>query len=719
MAEGTGLGSGNRSGWARRLTSLMCGVALLAALGVVVRQTLVAQDSPDTKVEKKSEKEPGKKAGTKPESTTETDPKGEPPENPFPNRPMAPELDGGEAWLNTSGDITLKELRGKIVILDFWTYCCINCMHVLPDLKKIEEKYPKQVVVIGVHSAKFDNEKSTEAIRSAIVRYQIAHPVINDSEMKVWRKFSVNSWPTFVVIDPEGRYIGQKGGEGNLELLDDVVSTLIPYHRAKGTLDESPVKFRLESELVEPTPLQFPGKVLADEAGDRLFISDSNHNRIVVTTLGGKLREIIGSGEAGRKDGGYDVAQFDRLQGMALAGEVLYVADTENHLLRAVDLKQKTVSTIAGIGTQAQFRNPGGPALETALNSPWDLVHIRGKLYVCMAGPHQLWAYDFEDKTIKPFAGTGREDVRNGPLAESAFAQPSGIVNDAEFLYVVDSEGSSIRKVSIDPAGEATTLAGTSDLAGGRCLFEFGDTDGKGSAVRFQHPLGLTRKGSMLYVADSYNQKIKTLDIATGVVKTFLGDGTKGKQEKPARFSEPAGLTIAGNTLYVADTNNHLVRTVDLKTNAVATLAIEGLTPPVKKPSKTEEKVMAQLVAAQKVAPGDKLNFRIDLDLPAGFKVNKLAPPIYRLDVTGPQELLAADQLGNLVEAAASDQPAVQFNVPLANKSGQAKVTVTLTYQYCKEGIGGVCKIRTLAWTVPVSVEQDATEKEVKLASPK
>ena len=227
--------------------------------------------------------------------------------NPYPKRFKAPELDGGTGWLNTGGEITLKDLRGKFVILDFWTFCCINCMHVLPDLAFLEKKYDRQLVVIGVHSAKFENEKDSENIRRAIMRYEISHPVINDSEMTVWRKFGVHSWPTLVLIDPEGFYFGSVSGEGNREFLDTVIHKVVAYHRAKGTLDETPVRFDLEREKARPTPLKFPGKVLADEIGRRLFISDSNHNRIVIASLDGKLLDVVGTGAIGKTDGPFDV----------------------------------------------------------------------------------------------------------------------------------------------------------------------------------------------------------------------------------------------------------------------------------------------------------------------------------------------------------------------------------------------------------------------------
>ncbi len=509
----------------------------------------------------------------------------EAPQDPSPGAPNVPEgiLDGGTGWLNTSGPISMKDLRGKVVLFDFWTYCCINCMHVLPDLKFLEEKYPNELVVIGVHSAKFDNEKDSEAIRNAIMRYNISHPVVNDSEMLIWRKFGVRAWPTLALVDPQGRYLGSQGGEGNRELFDKVIGSLIEYHRSIGTLDEEPIAFDLESNKAEPTVLRYPGKVLADEQTGKLFTTDTAHNRIIVTDLDGQLTDVIGKGAIGATDGSFEQATFDHPQGLCLVGSNLYVADTENHLIRTVDLESRTVTTLAGTGSQGRPRTPPTTRLKTALNSPWALCHIDGVLYIAMAGPHQIWSHNLGSETVQVHAGTAREDVTNGPLAESAFAQPSALAisADSQAFYVADSEGSSIRRVPVDADGLVTTIAGTSELPRGQSLFAFGDVDGVGDAARFQHPIGAARHNNLLFVADSYNHKIRAIDLDTNEVTTWLGDGMAGDKASLERLNEPAGLSVAGNILYIADTNNHRICTMDISTREMSVLPIPGLEPPV------------------------------------------------------------------------------------------------------------------------------------------
>ncbi len=650
--------------------------------------------------------------------------------NPFPKRVKAPELDGGVEWLNTSGEITLKDLRGKVVLLDFWTFCCINCMHVLPDLAYLEKKFDKELVVIGVHSAKFDNEKETGNIRKAILRYEIAHPVINDAQMTVWRKFGVNSWPTLVMLDPEGYYLGAISGEGNRDALEQVITRVVEYHKSKGTLDESPVQFDLERNKQPDGPLKFPGKVLADPKGDRLFISDSNHNRIVIATLDGKLVDVIGTGQIGATDGAYDAAQFDHPQGMCLVDNTLYVADTENHMLRTVDLEAKTVATLAGTGKQASLRTRGGKLRTTPLNSPWDVYALDGVLYIAMAGPHQIWSHKLGSAAIQTYAGSGREDIRNGSLEDSALAQPSGIASDGASLFVVDSEGSSVRQISTkknnplgDPIGRVETLVGTSELPNGQSLFAFGDVDGIGALARLQHPLGIVFHQGKLLVADSYNHKLKLIDPVNKSCETWLGVGKPGAELSPVQLAEPAGLTIAGETLFVADTNNHRILSVNLKTKQAQEFTISGLAPP--KPAAEDSAVAATAeeslieVSAKSLKPGEKISVVVRFDLPEDFKLNELAPVKFTVEVAGDQKLIAAETLGKRKSAKIQDGQAV-FEVPLAAKSGEAVLKLSLSYGYCRNGSGGLCKIGTSAWKIPLNVSADADADTLTLtATPK
>jgi DNA-binding beta-propeller fold protein YncE len=486
-------------------------------------------------------------------------------------RPPAADLVGGTDWLNTDKPIKLADLKGRIVLLDFWTLCCINCIHTLPDLAKIEERYPGIVVVIGVHSPKFENEKKTASIMKAILRYEIKHPVINDADHKIWKAYEVRSWPTLVLIDPDGNYYGTASGEGNLELVDLHIRKLMKEF--KGKLKETPIHFKLAKEK-EAAPLYFPGKVLADAGSNRLFIADSTNHRIVITNLEGKKIAIAGSGKEGLKDGKFSEVQFSDPQGMAIDGDTLYVADRKNHTIRALDLKNETVKRVAGTGEQNRFgRGVVGPALKTGLNSPWDLLIHNKKMYIAMAGFHQIWTYDLAKDRVGNYAGSGREDIVDGTLALSAFAQPSGLATDGKRLFIADSESSAIRSV---PLAGIKGLVGTVVGPAGQGLFEFGDRNGKGTEVRLQHALGVAYHDGKLYVADTYNSKVKIIDPSQKTCDTYLGDPGRLKEKM---FNEPGGLSIAGGKMYVADTNNHRIQVVDMKTKELSTLRLQGVEP--------------------------------------------------------------------------------------------------------------------------------------------
>lgn len=563
-------------------------VLAAAAAGVVFFLVLSLGGTNGAADDKKEEKDQKDKKNEKLEKPAE---KPDPKEEMYEPRKGArvPDIDGGVAWLNTGGPISMKDLKGKVVLLDFWTLCCINCIHCIPDLHKLEKKYPNELVVIGVHSPKFDNEKDTQSIRKAIQRYEVVHPVVNDAERKIWDRYYVDSWPTMVLIDTEGKLIGYAPGEGNYDVLDEEIAKAIEAGKKNKTLNDKPIRFDTSKFRDKPdSPLFFPGKVHADAAGKRLFIADSTHHRVVVTDLEGNKIAVIGTGQPGYVNGAFEKAQFDDPQGMALRGDVLYVADRKNHAIRAIDLKEKHVTTVAGTGKQAEptDRRIGVPVAATSvgLNSPWDILWIGDTLYMALAGHHQIWTFDPAKKEIVCFAGSGRENLTDGPLRFSNFAQPSGLTTDGKYLYVADSEVSAIRKVPLDGKGEVETLVG-------RSLFTFGDRDGPGRVediiareskeARLQHALGVVHVDGRIYISDTYNSKIKAYDPKAGTLTTFVGGEPTGWFGKPT-FNEPAGLSYANGKLYVADTNAHRIRVVDLKTKQVSTLPLRGVEPPKK-----------------------------------------------------------------------------------------------------------------------------------------
>ena len=592
----------------------------------------------------------------------------------------APEFPTDLDWLNTGRPLSIKELRGKAILLDFWTYCCINCMHVLPDLKRLEHKYAAELVVIGVHSAKFLAERQTENIRQAILRYGIEHPVINDHEMRVWQEYAARAWPTLILIDPRGKIIGSHSGEGVFEVFDPVIGQLIEHHTAEGDLVRGPLDLTRETE--PSSLLSYPGKVMADEAGDRLFIADSNHHRVVVCSLTtGNVLEIIGGGAAGFSDGVFGEAQFRNPQGLAIEGDLLYIADTDNHAIRRADLRSQTVVTLAGTGRQSfDFDSRPGPARGRALSSPWDLELAHGVLFIAMAGSHQIWGLDLEGGFIAGHAGSGQEDHRDGPLLAAALAQPSGLSHDNDTLFVADSEVSSIRAVDFDPrGGHVKTVVGEG-------LFDYGDVDGGPDVARLQHPLDVEYLEGTLFVADTYNNKIRSIGLATRTTKTFAGSGESGLVDAPlaaARFDEPAGLTSAHGKLYVADTNNHVIRIVDLDRSEVSTFPLQD----AHKLARTSAELIT--LPPQSIAPSAKL--RIELTLPEGTGLNSDAP-----------SQVAVIQQGDLRVLAAEDLPA---EVEIAK--GASDVRVEASIYYCQTGREQLCLYAMRTYSVPIERAND------------
>jgi thiol-disulfide isomerase/thioredoxin len=424
----------------------------------------------------------------------------------------APELTG-RGWLNSGGrDLRLSDFRGRCVILDFWTFCCINCLHVLDELRVIEAKYLNALVVIGVHSPKFEHEKDPIALAAAVERYGVAHPVLDDPDLVTWGQYAAKAWPTLAVIDPTGYLVASMAGEGHAEGLTRLIDELIAKHEADGSLH------RGSGPYVAPAPpstdLRFPGKALVTAAGTFLVSSSARHKLVELDPDGETVLRHIGSGVRGRADGPADKAQFSEPQGVlalpphvaGVAGYDIVVADTVNHLLRGVRLANGTVTTVAGTGRQWRTDPGPGPhdAMSVDLSSPWDVAWFEDQVIVAMAGIHQLWWFDPIKRTAGIYAGTTVEALKDGPLADAWMAQPSGLSNspDGSRLWIADSESSSIRWIN---AGEMHTVAGQG-------LFDFGRMDGPAGTALFQHPLGVCAlpDGGVL-VADTYNGAIRLI----------------------------------------------------------------------------------------------------------------------------------------------------------------------------------------------------------------
>lgn len=442
-------------------------------------------------------------------------------------------------------------------------------------MRQLEAEFPDELVVIGVHAGKYPNERRTPHIAEAAIRLDIDHPILNDRKYRTWRSYAVSAWPTLVLIDPRGRFLGAQPGETTADAWRPVLQQLIAAYDARGELDRRPMHFAPVAAKQPQRPLQHPDKVLAVD--DRLFIADTGHHRIVVAQINGdraQVKQIVGSGIPGQEDGDFATAAFHHPRGMALHGNMVYVADTGNHLIRAVDLEHQTVQTVAGTGKRGIDPRAKGPGTEIDIASPWDLTIHNGILVIAMAGSHQLWSYDPHSGMIAPLAGNARESIDDGPLLEATLAQPCGITSTGQTIFFADSESQAIRSATLGGQGKVSTIIGTG-------LFDFGDKDGTGDEVLLQHPQAIAAHRGKLYIADSYNHKIKVLDPATRECRTWLGGRRiPGYQDGPAdqaAFYEPGGLSIANDTLFIADTNNHAIRTADLHTGTVRTLEIEGI----------------------------------------------------------------------------------------------------------------------------------------------
>jgi DNA-binding beta-propeller fold protein YncE len=431
---------------------------------------------------------------------------------------------------------------------------------VLPQLREIEQRFAKEVVVVGVHSGKYTTERDTSRIREAALRLGNTHPIVNDRQFRVWREFTVKAWPTLAVIDPHGVILGMHAGEFTAEQLGPFIGRVVDAYDQTGDLDHEPRVFTHDQPATHADVLRYPGKVAVEamRRNARVAIADTGHHRVLIGHLGDdgrslRLDRVIGTGAPGFENG--KRGSLNAPQGLSFDGDVLYVADTGNHAVRRVAISTGEIQTLAGTGRQLRTRAD----LESgSLSSPWDIALGGSMLYVAMAGTHQLYAIDTATGEVDAHAGNGREDIVDGRHPEAALAQPMGIAISEDRIYFADAESSAIRWASTDPHGAVHTIIGTG-------LFEFGDKDGVGDEVRMQHQQGLAvHPSGRLLVADSYNDALKWVDPESRRTDTWL----RG-------FNEPSGVAIGEGLVYVADTNAHRIAVVDEQNGTVDTLRID------------------------------------------------------------------------------------------------------------------------------------------------
>jgi sugar lactone lactonase YvrE len=511
-----------------------------------------------------------------------------------------------------------------------------------------------------------------------------------------------------VLIDPAGNVVGGHSGEGVYEVMQPIVASLVDEFEQKGVLDRTPIEFAREVDGRSETALSYPGKVFVDPNSGILYIADTGHHRVVAADpVSGDVLAVYGSGRAGYDDDAATAARFDSPQGMALSpdGLILYVADTNNHAVRSIELATGTVGTALGTG-EIGWPPIGGSATDVSINSPWALEQKDDKLYIAMAGHHQIWEMDLASDVAQPLVGSSRESTVNGPLALAELAQPSGLAfDDSGLLYFADSESSAIRSAQVDSSDGVTAVVVGSDAN----LFDFGDVDGAGTEARLQHPLGLAyATDGFMYVADTYNSKLKRIDLPRQEVSTFLGGEQGWRDGSDARFYEPGGLAATGDLLYVADTNNHVVRVVDLTAATAATLVLKGIERFQPPPDAADYQGETVQMAAATVAPGTG-TLEIAITLPPDHKVNEEAPSSAQFFSTG--------GVAEFGDGAAMSLTGAKFpvTVPVQLDIGTGEVTADLTVIYCREGAESLCFIQQLRLKVPVTVAADGSTEAIRL----
>lgn len=609
-------------------------------------------------------------------------------------------------WFSTSRPLEISDFKNRIILLDFWTYSCVSCIQALPEIKKLEEQYGSKITVIGVHSGKFENDRDPEAIKKAILRYDISHPVINDSDLKIWNSFEVTALPTFVLINPHGNVVQTYVGENEVGKIKADIKKLISKYKFQ--LNRDPLPLALEKFDVIGNVLSFPSKL--EYAADFtyksrqlpvIFISNTGQNNIVVTSLSGDMVVKIGSGQKGLEDGTFDVASFNAPRGMIYHGGKLYVADSGNNALREIDFKEGRVTTLVGSGLRGDVVEDKGfsDAKDVELSSPSDVEFFpqgsHENIVIANSGTHQILSYNLKKQTISVLAGNGSEGSSDGKYPDNSLAQTSDIAVFGHKLYFVDATSSALRV--LDESGEVKTLIGGD-------LTKSGHANGDKDKALMQHPLGLLVDDTGAYISDSYNHSIRKYDFASMQIHDMAGAKRRGTNL--GAFDEPEGIVAILNNFYVADSNNNRILIVNRGT---LNFELLDVMPPLKLPKEGFLQYLPNLQKSEDITVADGAEILLKIDLKAGWKINEEGPSFVNLLE------LAKDDQANLV--ANFDWHAVKDKEMKLPKliAGKNYVLQGSIY-YCESKTNSLCYIKSYEQKLAVESGEKNNQIVIKLA---
>jgi thiol-disulfide isomerase/thioredoxin len=612
-----------------------------------------------------------------------------------------------DQWLNVSRPLEIADLKDRIILVDFWTYACVNCIQALPEIKKLEEQFGSKLVVIGVHSGKFSNEKDSSEIKKAILKHDITHPVINDADFRIWNSFKANSWPTFILINPNGRIVKTYFGEyGATKIKKDVKKLISKF---KYQLNRDPLPLMPEKYNIIGNVLNFPTK-LAYAANFSyklrqlpvIFIANTSQHNIVVSSLTGDIITKIGSGKEGLEDGSFDAASFNSPQGLLYDSGKLYVADTGNHALRVIDFKEAKVTTLLGSGQRGQIvedKIVEGKNLDLA--SPTDIEFFPDKKNIAIAnsGTHQILSYSLDKKIVSTLAGNGAEGIDDGKYPDNSLAQTADMSVSGGKLYFVDSESSSLR--ALDKSGNVKTLIG-------KGLFDFGHKNGNKSEAQMQHPLGLLVDDTGAYISDSFNHAIRKYNFSSAQISDLVGGKTKGEKlgaKSSAEFDEPAGIISVFDSFYIADSNNNRIVKLSRKN---LNSELFDIMPPLQLQKESFLQYLPNLQKIEKAEVKSDVEIILKIDLAEGWKINEEGPSFVNL-----LQPTKEDQ-ANLI--ATFDWHSVKNKMMKLPKISAGDYVLQGTIYYCENKKNSLCYIKSYEQNITASNAEKSDQIVVKLA---
>lgn len=595
-------------------------------------------------------------------------------------------------WLNLSRPLDRNDLKNRISLLYFWSEG-VDCSSTIDDIKKLEEEFGSRLLVISIYLPLPQENKDNSSLRKSILKCDINYPAINDGDGKVHNHYKVKSSPTIIITDIRGKIFKRYDGDYQFDKLHKDINRIITRYRFEINRDQLPLLLEKNNEITNV--LRFPSKILyisnfQSQSGviPVIAISNSGNNEILISSLNGEIIEKIGSSVVGFEDGDFSKASFDNPTGLLFLDNMLYVADSNNHAIRLVNLKEKTVKTLMGSGVSGEAMSETIDSKSANLSSPNDLELFNDGILINNYGSNQILHYNLKTHKIAIFAGDGRELVYDGKYPHNSLARIKDLAIFNKKVYFIDGTTSSLR--SLDSYGSIKTI-----------IANVNDTK---TSIATNNPMAVYVDDTGIYIVDSVRSVVKRYDFSTKQLSTIAGSKRGFALSPKLQMDQPSSIISFLGNFYISDSNNN--RLIKLNRNDFSA-SIFDVIPKLELRKEALLQYLPNNQDQKSITLSSDENIRLIINLPKGWKINPKGPSF--INILRPVSDEEAELMFNFDWQKISDKDITMPSL----KDGEYLLQGVI--YYCEDKRDSLCYVKSYEQKIEVAKEYKNTKIELNL----